>query len=450
MYNVLIIDDEVSILTALKFALEDYYNIFVTPNVAEGLEMIDNKNIDLVLLDQVLGEYRGIDVLKTIKNNNPRVIVIAMTAYGSINDSIAAIQNGAYYYITKPLDINNLIALINKALDYQSLSDKVEDLTKQIQAESIIISSSKKMDEVHKIISRVKDLDINVLITGESGTGKELIARSIHETSKRRSKEMQVVNCAAIPHNLLESELFGYEKGAFTGANARYKGKFELADQSTIFLDEIGEMDIQFQAKLLRVIQQKTITPLGSEKSIPVDFRLIAATNKDLVNEVKKGTFREDLFFRLNVINIEAPPLRERKEDIPSLTKHFLLKYSKLFNKEVSYFTRSAINALESYDYPGNVRELENIIERSVALADNNTIEIYDLPKEIVSVSGLNLSHESVDIYVGDSIESAEKKLILATLEHCDNNKRQTAKILEMSERHLYNKLNQYELEEKD
>ncbi len=448
MYNVLIIDDEASILTALKFALEDYYNIFVTPNVPEGLEIINNKSIDLVLLDQYLGEYKGIDVLNTIKNNNPRVIVIAMTAYGSIEDSIAAIQSGAYYYITKPLDINNLIALINKALDYQSLSDKVEDLTKQIVAESIIVSSSNKMNEVHKIISRVKDLDINVLITGESGTGKELIARTIHEGSKRRNKNMEIVNCAAIPHNLLESEMFGYEKGAFTGANSRYKGKFELADKGTIFLDEIGDMDIQFQAKLLRAIQQKTITPLGSEKTIPVDFRLIAATNKDLASEVKKGNFREDLFFRLNVINIEAPPLRERMEDIPALTKHFLLKYSKLFNKEVLYFSRSAITALESYDYPGNVRELENIIERSVALADGNTIEIYDLPKEIVSKTGLNLSNESVPIYVGDTIESAEKKLILATLEHCDFNKRQTAKILGMSERHLYNKLNQYELDE--
>ena len=277
----------------------------------------------------------------------------------------------------------------------------------------------------------------------------ELIARTIHESSKRRTRNMEIVNCAAIPHNLLESEMFGYEKGAFTGANTRYKGKFELADKGTIFLDEIGDMDLPFQAKLLRVIQQKIITPLGSEKSIPVDFRLIAATNKDLAQEVKKGNFREDLFFRLNVINIEAPPLRERMEDIPGLTKHFIFKYSKLFNKEVSNFTRSAIMALENYDYPGNVRELENIIERAVALADGNTIEIYDLPKEIVSSSGLNLSNESVPIYVGDTIESAEKKLILAILEHCDYNKRQTAKILGMSERHLYNKLNQYEEVEK-
>lgn len=446
MYNILIVDDEVSILSALKFGLEDHYNISTTPNVPEALEIINSRDIDLVLLDQYLGDYSGLDVLNLIKNNNSRIIVIAMTAYGSIKDSIEAIQRGAYYYITKPLDMNNLMALIDKALDYQSLSDKIEDLTKQIEAESIIVSSSKAMDEVQKIISRVKELDINVLITGESGTGKELIARTIHETSKRRTKNMETVNCAAIPHNLLESELFGYEKGAFTGANSKHKGKFELANEGTIFLDEIGDLDYQFQAKLLRVIQEKKVTPLGSEKSIPIDFRLIAATNKNLANEVKKGNFREDLYFRLNVINIEAPPLRERMDDIPALTKHFIFKYSKIFNKNVSYFSRSAINTLESYDYPGNVRELENIIERSVALADGNTIEIYDLPKEVVSKVGVNLSNESVPIYVGDTLEAAQKKLILATLEHCNYNKRQTAKILELSERHLYNKLNQYNI----
>lgn len=450
MHNILVIDDETSILTALKFALEDHFNVFVATNPIDGLETIDNKNIDLVLLDQFLGDYHGLEILKTIKSKDSRIIVISMTAYGSIEDSIESIQNGAYYYITKPLDINGLITLINKALDYQSLTEKVEDLTKQIKdniPDTEIVSSSDAMNEVHKIIDRVKDLDINVLIMGESGTGKELIARAIHRSSKRRDKNMEIVNCAAIPHNLLESELFGYEKGAFTGANSKYKGKFELAHKGTIFLDEIGDLDFQFQAKLLRVIQEKTITPLGSEKSIPVDFRLIAATNKNLSTEVKKGNFREDLFFRLNVINIISPPLRDRRSDIPPLIKHFLFKYSKIFNKQVHYMSRSAINALEAYDYPGNVRELENIIERSVALADNNTLEVYDLPQEVVSKIGLNISTESVPIYVGDTIESAEKKLILATLEHCNYNKRQTAKILEMSERHLYNKLNKYSLD---
>ncbi len=451
MYNILVIDDEPSILTALRFALEDSFNVYCTPNAPEGLELIHNKDIDLVLLDQYLGEYSGLEVLQAIKNQNPGVLVIAMTAYGSIENSIEAIQRGAYYYITKPLDINSLKILINKALDYQNLSNRVEDLTKQMNEKlglNNIVASSKAMNEVFKIIERVKDLDINVLVTGESGTGKELIARAIHNSSKRISGSLEIINCAAIPYNLLESELFGYEKGAFTGANQRYKGKFELAHKGTIFLDEIGEMDIQLQAKLLRVIQEKTITPLGSEKSIPVDFRLIAATNKNLSDEVKKGKFREDLFFRLNVISINTPPLRERREDIPALTRYFMKKYSENFNKEVSGISKSAIAVLEKHNYPGNVRELENIIERAVALTNGDIIDISDLPREILGSNEIGLSSELVPIYVGDSLAEAEKKLILATLKHCESNKRKTAKILGMSERHLYTKIKEYNLEE--
>ncbi|SCG82062.1 Transcriptional regulatory protein zraR [Proteiniborus sp. DW1] len=451
MYNILVIDDELAILTALKFALEDSFNVYCTPSVPEGLELLSNKDIDLVLLDQYLGEYSGLEVLQTIKNQKPGTLVIAMTAYGSIENSIEAIQRGAYYYITKPLDINGLKILINKALDYKNLSNRVEDLTKQINHKlglDNIVASSKAMDEVFKIIERVKDLDINVLVTGESGTGKELIARAIHNSSKRASEALEIINCAAIPYNLLESELFGYEKGAFTGANQRYKGKFELAHKGTIFLDEIGEMDIQLQAKLLRVIQEKTITPLGSEKSIPVDFRLIAATNKNLAEEVKKGRFREDLFFRLNVISINTPPLRERKEDIPALAKYFMKKYSDAFNKEVSGISKSAIVVLEKHTYPGNVRELENIIERAVALTNNDIIDISDLPKEVVGSVDLGQSNELVPIYVGDSLIEAERKLILATLKYHNGNKRKTAKTLGMSERHLYTKIKDYNLEE--
>lgn len=447
MYNILVIDDEISILTAVKFALEDHFNICTTTDVPEGIEIVKNKNIDLVLLDQYLGEHKGIDVLNKIKIENPRVVVIAMTAYGCIEDSIDAIQSGAYYYITKPLDINGLISMINKALEYQSLSDKIENLTRKVNENKFqlkMISSSRAMNEVFKMIDRVKDVDINVLVHGESGTGKELIARAIHETSKRKDQNMEIINCAAIPENLLESELFGYEKGAFTGANTRYKGKFELADKGTLFLDEIGDMDLNLQSKLLRVIQEKTITPLGSEKSIPVDFRLIAATNLDLPAEIKKGNFREDLFFRLNVVNIETPPLRNRKEDIPALTKFFINKYSNLFQKDVNGISRAAINILEGYDYPGNVRELQNIIERAVALVEKDIIQIEDLPAEIVSDSSIVKKSENAQIYVGDTLEIAEKKLILSTLEHCEGNKRKTAKLLGMSERHLYNKLNQY------
>lgn len=450
MYNVLVIDDETSILTALKFALEDHFNVFTTANVVDGFEILNTNKIDLVLLDQYLGKYKGIEVLNTIKGEHPRVVVIAMTAYGSIEDSIESIQRGAYYYITKPLDINGLITLINKALEYQSLSDKVEDLRRKLNVSITglnMVSSSHSMNEVLKMIDRVKDVDITVLISGESGTGKELIARALHETSKRKNENLEIINCAAIPYNLLESELFGYEKGAFTGANARYKGKFELANNGTLFLDEIGDMDIQLQAKLLRVIQEKTITPLGSEKSIPVDFRLIAATNLNLSAEVKKGNFREDLFFRLNVVNIEAPPLRNRKDDIPALTRHFINKYNEMFNKNVAGISKAAISVLEGHDYPGNVRELQNIVERAVALADSNTIEIEDLPKDLVKNIEIVPTSESITIPIGDTLYVAEKKIILATLKYCEFNKRKTANMLGLSERHLYNKIKQYDLE---
>ncbi len=327
MDKVLIIDDEPSILTALKFALEDEFEVDITTNVHDGLDIIKNKNIDIVLLDLYLGEINGLEVLGMIRMSYPGVIVIAMTAYGSIESSVEAIQRGAYYYITKPIDINSLKILMRKALDYKNLSEEIEDLKRDRTQEEFsldeIISTSKAMKNVFDIISRVKDLDINVLISGESGTGKELIAKAIHYSSKRKSMPLVSVNCAAIPYNLMESELFGYEKGAFTGANQRMKGKFELANGGTLLLDEIGDMDIGMQAKILRVLEERKIMPLGSETPIPLDIRFLAATNLDLEEEVEKGNFREDLLFRLKVITIEVPPLRDRKEDIPILTQHF-------------------------------------------------------------------------------------------------------------------------------
>lgn len=448
MHSILVVDDELSILTALQFALEDEFNVYATPSVPDALELLVNKSIDIVLLDKNLGEYDGLEVLQTIKQKNPGVLVIMMTAYGSIESTIEAIQRGAYYYITKPLDLQGLKILINKALEYQNLTSKLEYLTKQLEQKSDtpeIISISKAMAGVFKLIERIKDIDINVLVIGESGTGKDLIARAIHYSSKRSKKPLEILNCAAIPHNLLESELFGYEKGAFTGANQKYRGKFELAHGGTLFLDEIGDMELALQGKLLRVIQEKKITPLGSEKTIPVDFRLIAATNKNLAEEVKKGTFREDLYFRLNVITIETPPLRERKEDIPSLARYFIGKYSGLFNKNISGISTSAAAILERYSFPGNVRELQNIIERAVALAEKDIIEVQDLPKEIIGELNINSQKEWIPIYIGESIESAERKLIQATLDFYEGNKTKAAKVLGISDRHLRTKVKEYQ-----
>ena len=452
MDKVLIIDDEPSILTALKFALEDEFEVDITTNVHEGLDIIKNKNIDIVLLDLYLGEINGLEVLGMIRMSYPGVIVIAMTAYGSIESSVEAIQRGAYYYITKPIDINSLKILMRKALDYKNLSEEIEDLKRDRNQEEFsldeIISTSKAMKNVFDIINRVKDLDINVLISGESGTGKELIAKAIHYSSKRKSMPLVSVNCAAIPYNLMESELFGYEKGAFTGANQRMKGKFELANGGTLLLDEIGDMDIGMQAKILRVLEERKIMPLGSETPTPLDIRFLAATNLDLEEEVEKGNFREDLLFRLKVITIEVPPLRDRKEDIPILTQHFLNKYSKEFNKEIQGVLPSAAEALESYDYPGNVRELKNIIQRAVALTNNEFIGVSDLPKELLSNIDIGESRrDQIPVSIGEKLDDIEKKVILETYEFFQNNKRKTAKTLGISERNLYNKLNDYNVD---
>lgn len=452
MDKVLIIDDEPSILTALKFALEDEFEVDITANVHEGLDIIKNKSIDIVLLDLYLGEINGLEVLGMIRMSYPGVIVIAMTAYGSIEFSVEAIQRGAYYYITKPIDINSLKILMRKALDYKNLSEEIEDLKRDRNQEEFsldeIISTSKAMKNVFDIINRVKDLDINVLISGESGTGKELIAKAIHYSSKRKSMPLVSVNCAAIPYNLMESELFGYEKGAFTGANQRMKGKFELANGGTLLLDEIGDMDIGMQAKILRVLEERKIMPLGSETPTPLDIRFLAATNLDLEEEVEKGNFREDLLFRLKVITIEVPPLRDRKEDIPILTQHFLNKYSKEFNKEIQGVLPSAAEALESYDYPGNVRELKNIIQRAVALTNNEFIGVSDLPKELLSNIDIGESRrDQIPVSIGEKLDDIEKKVILETYEFFQNNKRKTAKTLGISERNLYNKLNEYNVD---
>lgn len=447
--NVLIIDDETSILTALKFALNDEFNVDVTDRAEEGMEILNHKTIDIVLLDLFLGDYNGLDVLGMIRAEHPEIIVIVMTAYGSIESSVEAIQRGAYYYITKPIDINSLKILMTKALDYKNLSTEYEELKEISKSENNvagIISISKAMKNVFEVIDRVKDLDVGVLVSGESGTGKELITKAIHTSSMRKDGPLITVNCAAIPYNLLESELFGYEKGAFTGANQKMKGKFELSNGGTLFLDEIGDMDIGIQAKLLRVLETKEVIPLGSEKVIPLNTRIVAATNLDLEEEVKKGNFREDLFFRLKVINLRVPALRERKEDIPILSQYFLNKYSVEFNKDIQGFLPSTVDALENYDYPGNVRELKNIIQRAVALTNNQYLGTEDLPIELLSDVNRAKGKDFIPIYIGESLAEIERKVIIRTY-NSSGNKRETARILGISERTLYNKLEEYEIE---
>jgi len=448
MKNILIVDDEPSILLTLEMALEDDFKVFTASNVIETNMILESSDINVVLLDQRLGTVDGRQVLLEIRSKYPNTLVIAMTAYGSIESSVEAMQAGAYYYITKPLDINGLKILIHKAIDYQKLSCKVDELSNQLQSvysTKKMVTVSRSMDKVLQTIERIKDLDINVLITGETGTGKEMIANMIHYSSNRGQEALKVVNCAAIPHNLLESELFGYEKGAFTGANSRYRGKFEQASDGTLFFDELGELDMGLQAKLLRAIQEKSITPLGSEKQIQLNTRYIAATNVNLEKAIENGEFREDLYYRMNVVTIDIPPLRKRKDDICVLARYFLNKYTEVFNREISGFSHSAIKILENYSYPGNVRELENVIERAVALADQDVIEVKDLPRKLLEGSSDDTgTGQLIPVYVGDKIKDVEKRIIIQTLKSCSGNKRKTASILGMSERNLHNKIREY------
>ncbi|NPV42610.1 MAG: sigma-54-dependent Fis family transcriptional regulator [Firmicutes bacterium] len=447
MDTILIIDDENSICTSLEFALEDDYRVLTSQDPVEALKVLKEEEVSLVLLDLKIGQFDGISVLQKIKKINEDIIVIIMTAYGSIKSSVDAMKAGAYYYITKPVDVEELKLLVLKALDYVNLNNEVRRLSSKLNEKfgiQGIIGKSKRIREVFEIIDKVRNIDSNLLIIGESGTGKELVAKAIHYQGKRKGHHFEAINCAAIPSHLLESELFGYEKGAFTGAVQRKKGMFQLADKGTIFLDEIGEMDLSIQSKLLRVLQDKTIKPLGSTQEHKVNIRVIAATNKDLEKAVEEGSFREDLFYRLNVITIYMPPLRERREDIPLLVDHFIKKYNSVLNKKVKGIEPSALEILENYEYKGNVRELENIIERAIALTDNNKITINDLRLNVQPITKNERDEDIIPVYFGEDLKSIEKKVIIETFRRCSRNRQRTADILGITERTLRNKLKEY------
>lgn len=448
--KVLVVDDEKAICSSLEFALEDQYQVYLAENPEHALIHLSQEDIKVVLLDLKLGHYNGLDLLRQIKKDYKDAIVIMMTAYGSIKTSVEAIKNGAYYYLSKPVNIEELKLLMDKALEYYRLSAEVKYLNKEVKEKynlGNIIGKSPGMKKVYDLIEKIKDIDSNVLITGESGTGKEMVAKAIHYFGNRANHRFEVINCAAIPSNLLESELFGHEKGAFTGAISKKIGRFELAHQGTIFLDEIGDMDYGLQSKLLRVLQSKDIIPLGSNKSKKIDVRVIAATNKDLEQELEKASFREDLFYRLNVIPIKLPPLRERKEDVPLLVEKFIQKYSLAFKKPIKEIDTETLEVLESYNFKGNVRELENIIERAVALSTNDKINCQDLPFKIRAnkeevVDELNY----IKVSIGDSLKQIEKTVIEKTLEFNQGNKKKTAAFLKISERGLHYKIKEYNI----
>ena len=447
--NILIIDDEVNICSSLTYVLEDNFNVFSNTNPFKALELLNKEDINLILLDLRIGKTNGIDILKKIKAENEQAIVIMMTAYGTIESTVEAMRNGAFTYLTKPLNIEELLITINQGLEYQSLSNKVNELNNQLidkYSYKGLVGKSPEMQNIFELIEKVRDVDINVLITGESGTGKDLIARAIHYSGNRSKENFVEINCAAIPEGLLESELFGHKKGAFTGADKDKIGKFEYAKKGTILLDEIGDMSLNLQAKLLRVLEQKEFSPLGSNDIIKLEARVIAATNRNLKRMIKEKGFRQDLYFRLNVVEIDVPPLRNRRQDLPLLFNHFIKLYNEKLGKNVVKISKNAEKLLLKYLYPGNIRELSNILEYAVLLSENGAIEESDLPDEVRLLGKINASEYELDSLLGLTLKDIERKIIEATLELNEGRRNDTARMLGISDRGLRNKINEYKL----
>lgn len=447
MKKILIADDEKNMIWAINRALKkESYNIISASNGEKAVEKVKDEDPDLVLLDLRMPKMNGMEALKKIKNINKDLPVIMITAHGTIESAIEAMKIGALDYISKPFDIEELKIQIRKALDIGDMTRQIEFLTNELRNKTgkVIIGESKKMKDVLEIVNRVAGSNATVLITGESGTGKELIANAIHYNSGRENKPYIKVNCGALPENLLESELFGHEKGAFTGAINKKLGRFERADGGTIFLDEVGEISLAMQVKLLRVLQEKELERVGGTEIIKVDVRIVAATNRDLEKMIEEGTFREDLYYRLNVIPIELPSLRERKEDIPLLANYFLNKYCEEIGRQGMKITNEALESLKNYNWKGNIRELENIIERLVILSTNSLIDKKDLPKELVI--NYELSPEFTLPEEGIKLEDVEKDLIKQALEKCDYNQTQAAKLLGISRHTLLYRIEKYDI----
>ncbi|WP_164516870.1 sigma-54-dependent transcriptional regulator [Clostridium transplantifaecale] len=447
MEKLLIVDDEPKVLKALSFLVDGEYRAFTAECSKDALEIFDREQISLVLLDVRLGRENGFDVMKKLLERDPQARIIVMTAFPSIDSSIEAIRAGAFYFISKPIQSEQLMALLNQAAEQVKMSKRIESL--EGAARSRIIGESPSMKKLFGLIKQVKDVNANVLITGESGTGKELVAREIHFSGIRKDKPFIALNCAALPENLLESELFGYKKGAFTGAVRDEIGIIRRADRGTLFLDEIGEMDLRLQSKLLRFLQEKEVSPIGGQTH-PVDVRIICATNRNMEEEMAAGRFRSDLYYRINVINLCIPPLRERMEDIPYLVSYFISKYNVAFSKTVSGITEEAYGALHGYPFYGNIRELENIIQRAILLSSGNMIEKEDLflpalyiAKPERTKSG-NEGH--LPVTANDTLKDMEKKMIAFSLKQNDFNRRRTALALDISERSLQYKIKEYGL----
>ncbi len=449
--KILIVDDDPGHLTTLKTIIRSWgYTVATGDDGEEAVAQVKSEHVDLVLMDVRMAKMSGIEALEKIKEYNPSIPVIIMTAYSSVDTAVDALKSGAYDYLIKPLDFEVLKLTIDRACEHAGLKEENKLLKMQLSTElevSNIIGKSPAMKELMAMIAMVAPSEATVMITGDSGTGKELIARSIHYNSPRKDKPLVVVNCAAITETLLESELFGHEKGSFTGADKRREGRFMQANHGTIFLDEIGETSATMQAKLLRVLQEKEIQRVGGNEILKVDVRIVAATNRDLEDEVAAGRFREDLFYRLNVMAVNIPQLKDRRDDIPLLAQHFLEKYAEKNRKSAKGFAPMAMDMLLKYHWPGNVRELENAVERAVVLMTGDHITEKQLPLAIVQSYPDQQDLETATPLAMDgnrSLEEIEKEAILATLDAAGGNKSETARRLGITRKTLHNKLKAY------
>ncbi len=443
--SILIVEDEKILRISLTDALKaEGYTILAVPNGEEALHAIKQGDFSLVITDIRLPDISGMEILRQSLQISPSAPVIVMTAYGNIKDAVESMRIGAFDYITKPFDLDEMFVTVNKALEVHLITEENIRLKKELSTQfsaGRIIGESKAMQSVFALLDKVSRTESTVLILGESGTGKELVASTIHYQSARKKEAIVRVNCAALPDDLIESELFGYEKGAFTGADKKKPGRFDLADRGTIFLDEIGDLPPLTQTKILRFLEEKTFERLGATATVSVDVRIIAATNKDLEKEVSKETFREDLYYRLNVIPVTLPPLRNRAEDIPLLVDTFTHRFNDQFGTNVT-FSSGAVKELLNYNFPGNVRELLNVVERCIALSNGKTIDSSDLPPHILKnkqkkIPLLSLQQVSIE---------AEKDHIVKILRVTQGNRSKAAEILGVSRKTLWEKINNYSL----
>lgn len=451
--NILVADDDLSMREVLDYILtREGYQVSCAENGKDAIKKLEQNQYDLLLCDIKLGDITGLDVLKACKKKDKNTTVIMISAYATTETAVEAMNEGAYDYVPKPFDNDELKYAIKKALDLKTIEHEKEILDDELKKNmhfGTIVGNSPGMLHIYDMVRQVSKTRTNILITGESGTGKELIARAIHEQSSRRDEPFVTINCGGIPEALLESELFGHKKGSFTGAAFEKKGLFEMAHKGTIFLDEIAELSLSLQVKLLRAVQERVIKPVGGNEDISVDIRIISATNKKLDQEVIAGRFREDLFYRLNVIEIKVPPLKERKSDIRALAQHFLEKYSHQMGKEMAKVSSYAIDLLNKYDFPGNIRELENLIERSVALSNTNillpdslSISLYKRRWiEGIKDQRFNLNDVERGVMLEEILEDIEKAYIKKALECAAGNKKKAAELLGIRYRSLWHRL---------